>query len=104
MAETMEPEAEGLQIELDAETGVMRLLGEHVPPVTCWTQDLIDLISRGGSLWCSIDRRLGFAIIQLVIKPETLWYALTGEVDEWGALIATRCNQDGTEWTDDHHE
>lgn len=90
-----EVEDGALDVELDCETGVVTLLG-MAPHETTWTPELLDLLRRGGSLWCSIEGD----VIELRVKPNTLWYRLTGEIDEWDCPIAERCDAEGEPWRD----
>ena len=87
-AATMEPET--IIITLDCLSGEVTLEGSP-PDATSWTPELVEMLRRGASLWCSIEGDL----IEMRIKPETLWYRLTGEADDFGGLVAVRCNAEG---------
>jgi len=87
---------EPMEVELDCVSGVVTLVGSYVPPVTSWDPEVLTVIRRGGSMWCSI---VG-GVIEMRIQPETLWYRLIGETDLTGGHVAVRCNADGSDHAD----
>jgi hypothetical protein len=92
-------EPEQINLELDCVTGVVTLVGGRAPRETSWLPEIIDVIKRGESMWCALRGD----VIEMRIQPETLWYRLTGEVDDFGGEVAVRCDADGKDWPDAQH-
>jgi hypothetical protein len=92
---TVAEDRDVLTIELDCVTGRLTLAPGSVPPAEVeWTDEVLETIRRGGTLWCSIKDD----VIEMRILPETLWYRLTGDRDPLtGCALAVRCNADGSD-------
>jgi hypothetical protein len=88
-----EEDLETLTIDMDPTTGEVTLLGAP-PAATSWLPEVIDVIRRGETSFCTLRGD----VIELRVKPETLWYRLTGEVDDFYGEVAVRCHRDGSDW------
>jgi hypothetical protein len=87
-------ELDHIELELDCVTGKVTLVGGLPPRETSWLPSVVDSIRRAETVFCSL---LG-DVIEMRIQPETLWYRLTGELDDFGGEIAVRCNAKGEDW------
>jgi hypothetical protein len=86
-----------ISVVLDTESGMITIEGQ-APPVTAWNAPVLDLIRRGGSMWCSIAKKPGGEVVEMRVKPTTLWYRLTGEIDDADGHVAVRCTAEGEPW------
>lgn len=87
-------EPETVDLELNTITREVTMVSP--PPLfTSWSPDLIALIRRGGSMWCSITDS---GVIEMRVSPAPVWYSLTGELDDFGGEIAVRCDENGVIW------
>jgi hypothetical protein len=94
MATMTGPELDHIDLELDCETGEITVVGDSIPVVTSWLPMVVDLIRRSETVFCTLRGD----VIEMRVKPETLWYRLTGELDDFGGEIAVRCHFDGSDW------
>lgn len=76
--------------------GTLRLEGDDPPPVfVAFQPELLDMLRRSGCAWTSLDGDT----VTMRVKPEPLYYRLTGETDLGGGHVARRMTHDGKVWT-----
>jgi len=92
-----EDELDHIVLEMDCVTGQVSLVGGPPPSETSWLPEVIRAIRAGETLFCSLRGD----VIEMRIQPETLWYRLTGDLDDFGGEVAVRCTATGKDWADE---